>query len=359
MLIKGCKNVAIFLRTINRLIPRKCKIFKMKASIAMATYNGQKYVKEQLDSFTNQTRQPDELIICDDASTDNTVKICKEFAKNANFDVTIIENETNLGLAQNFGKAMSICTGDIVFLSDQDDVWFQDKIEVMIEALDHNDYQLILHDLEYCNNKLELIGETTIERLNKYMNLQSAYGVGMAMVIRRELLDISLPIPKNKFISHDSWLAICASLIDSKYILEKPLAYYRRHEANVTKDMSVNTPKKTTRLFFIKERVLNYLKPVDIDDLKNTIILFKLKIDWIEKYKDRILDLNLLTIEKISNNILILNNSYNLRIERLNFLIVNKALKFISAIGFLFQGKYKEFNGVKSFLKDILYKKRN
>ena len=134
----------------------------MKASIAMATYNGQKYVKEQLDSFTNQTRQPDELIICDDASTDNTVKICKEFAKNANFDVTIIENETNLGLAQNFGKAMSICTGDIVFLSDQDDVWFQDKIEVMIEALDHNDYQLILHDLEYCNNKLELIGETTI-----------------------------------------------------------------------------------------------------------------------------------------------------------------------------------------------------
>lgn len=101
----------------------------------MATFNGAKYLQEQLDSFLWQTRLPDELVVCDDGSTDATPQILEAFRQQAPFAVRIYRNEANLGYIKNFEKALSLCMGDIIFLSDQDDVWFCDKVETMAAIL--------------------------------------------------------------------------------------------------------------------------------------------------------------------------------------------------------------------------------
>src|SRR5439155_19776206 len=90
-----------------------------------------KHLQEQLDSFVRQTRLPDELVVCDDGSSDETVLILERFQKRAPFPVRIFRNAANLGPSQNFGKAIALCQGDIVFLSDQDDFWFPEKLETV------------------------------------------------------------------------------------------------------------------------------------------------------------------------------------------------------------------------------------
>src|SRR3954469_465099 len=101
----------------------------MNLSIAMGTYNGAVYLNEQLESIAAQTRTPDELVISDDQSTDDTLTLIEEFAATAGFPVRLSINESNLGTAKNFEKAIGLCRGDVIMLSDQDDVWHSDKLE--------------------------------------------------------------------------------------------------------------------------------------------------------------------------------------------------------------------------------------
>jgi len=100
----------------------------IKASICLTTYNGSKYLQQQLDSFLAQSILPDELVVCDDGSTDATCEIIERFKQIAPFEVRLYKNENNLGYAQNFSKALGLCKGDFVFLSDQDDVWLPKKL---------------------------------------------------------------------------------------------------------------------------------------------------------------------------------------------------------------------------------------
>ena len=109
-----------------------------KISIALATYNGAAYLKEQLESYCSQTQLPDELVVCDDCSTDETIRILEKFIQDAPFEVQICKNQINLGVTKNFEKAVSLCTGDYIFLSDQDDIWLADKIKVLTEVLNRH-----------------------------------------------------------------------------------------------------------------------------------------------------------------------------------------------------------------------------
>ena len=106
-----------------------------KISIAMAVYNGDRFIGEQLESFVRQTRLPDELVVSDNASTDRTVEIVRDFARRAPFKVRLLINDRNLGAAKNFERAITECTGDVIFLSDCDDVWYPNKVSVMEQAL--------------------------------------------------------------------------------------------------------------------------------------------------------------------------------------------------------------------------------
>ena len=140
----------------------------MKLSVALCTYNGEKFIAEQLESIARQTVLPDELIICDDRSADQTVQILHEFANKAPFPVSIYHNETTLGVIRNFEQAISLCKGEYIALADQDDVWLPEKIEKSLALIESAQAQyageevpLLVHtDLKVVDQQLKVISES-------------------------------------------------------------------------------------------------------------------------------------------------------------------------------------------------------
>lgn len=204
----------------------------MKISIAMATYNGAQFIQAQLQSFVCQTRHPDELIITDDCSKDQTEAIVREFAKTAPFIVKFYRNEKNLGYCGNFNAALMKTTGDLVFLSDQDDVWFPEKIEHMIGVAERNPQALVvMNDAALTDGQLNEVGLTKIGQIRSAGLSHKDFVMGCCSAIRRELLNIALPIPEG-FTAHDGWFMWFADGLGKKKIEDRVLQLYRRHEAN-------------------------------------------------------------------------------------------------------------------------------
>jgi glycosyltransferase involved in cell wall biosynthesis len=222
----------------------------LKLSVAMCTYNGAQYVQEQLASIAAQTRTPDELVICDDRSTDNTVQIIEAFAATAPFPVRLSINEQNLGSTVNFGRAIGLCTGDAIALSDQDDVWLPEKLE-RLEAcfasapgagLVFSDGEVVDECLRSLERSVwEFVGFGEKER--KLFEEGEAFGVllnhnvvtGAAMAFRSVLKDLVLPIPPDLFhdgwkMIHDGWIALVISAVAELATVPEPLFKYRRHE---------------------------------------------------------------------------------------------------------------------------------
>lgn len=217
----------------------------MKISIAMATYNGSKYLQEQLESFANQTRYPDELVITDDCSSDNTLQIIELFNKKSPFEIRCYKNDKNLGYIKSFNKALSLCKGDLVFLSDQDDVWFSNKIKRMEEvALNSNAMawmnDAILTDSKLTNMKFTKIGQTRSLGLS-----DSAFVIGCCAAFRKKFLDLALPIPKD-YQGHDNWLLEIAAGIGRKQIVKEALQYHRLHDSNQSQTIT-NIARKVTK----------------------------------------------------------------------------------------------------------------
>lgn len=208
----------------------------MKVSIAMATYNGGRHIQEQLDSFVGQTRLPDELIVCDDDSSDDTVTILERFAETAPFSVWIIRNDVNIGYAKNFAKAMSLCRGDLVFLSDQDDVWMKKKIKSVMEIAGYartDGGGLLLNDAVVTDESLKPIASSHFFTLRKKGRGEASLTLGCCMAIQRDLLDKCLPVPES-IDGHDKWISDIALALGEKQLVEEPLQYYRRHGGNAS-----------------------------------------------------------------------------------------------------------------------------
>lgn len=128
-------------------------------SVAICTYNGEKYIKEQLDSIIHQTRVPDEIILCDDKSSDKTILIASEILDRSGIKYHIYVNENNLGVIENFKNAINYCKGDIIFTCDQDDIWNSNKVELIINEFEKNDKcVLVFTDAELVNKNLNPIG---------------------------------------------------------------------------------------------------------------------------------------------------------------------------------------------------------
>ena len=198
----------------------------------MATYNGADYIEAQLQGFVDQTRQPDEVMITDDRSSDNTVALIKQFAEHAPFKIEVSVNERNLGYAGNFNAALMRTTGDLVFLSDQDDVWFPEKLAHMIVLAEKQpDFMIYMNDAELTDGALNSVG------LTKYGQIKSAglsdenFVMGCCCMIRREFLDCVLPIPQG-LKAHDNWLVEIADGLGAKLIDSTVLQFYRRHGNN-------------------------------------------------------------------------------------------------------------------------------
>lgn len=208
----------------------------MKVSVAMATYNGEKYLKQQIDSILSQLSNNDELIISDDHSSDRTVSIIEEYIK-SDSRVKLFMNEES-GVTSNFENAIKNTKNDIIFLSDQDDVWKPDKVEVIKSYYDKNpNILMIMSDITVVNNELN----TTIESFYAYRGsrpgvlkniIKNSY-IGCAMSFRKDLKVKILPIPRNVPM-HDMWIGLVADMNKSALLIPEKLIYYRRHNDTVT-----------------------------------------------------------------------------------------------------------------------------
>ncbi len=214
-------------------------------SIALATYNGEQYISEQLDSIARQIRLPDELVISDDASNDTTTDIIKNFTQNSSFPVRLSINQERLGSTRNFEKAIRVCNSDIIFLCDQDDVWYPNKIELIEECFINNtEAGAIFTDADIVNQNLHRFGPSLWKKVRfskrerKQVEIQGAYKVllkhfivtGATMAFRSKYCDLVLPIPE-KWV-HDAWIALLISAASHLIALPTPLVAYRQHALN-------------------------------------------------------------------------------------------------------------------------------
>lgn len=211
-----------------------------KVSIAMCTYNGERFIKEQINSLLNQTHKPNEIVICDDNSSDNTISIINEIAKDTNIDIKVHINKPNIGVFKNFEKVISLCSGDIIFTCDQDDIWKDTKIDKMLKAFDED--TLVV----YCNAAVVLNDENHYlyplwepKDIDDKENGTTSFNTlvyrggsvaGCCMAFRKELYERIKPFPGN--IYHDDWLITCAVILGKIKSVNEELIYYRQHGDN-------------------------------------------------------------------------------------------------------------------------------
>lgn len=205
-------------------------------SVPLCTYNGARYLRQQLDSLLEQTYRPIEVIAVDDASTDDTVAILREYAlQHACIRVEV--NQVNLGFRRNFEKALSLCTGNYIALCDQDDLWLPEKLALLQAAI--NDKLLAYCDSELIDSK----GESLRRAMSDTWHMRSVADPAMfamennisghAMLFKRELIQQVLPIPEGFF--HDWWLAAVAASAGGVVYCPHKLMRYRQHAHNVTR----------------------------------------------------------------------------------------------------------------------------
>jgi len=214
-----------------------------RISVALCTYNGARYLNEQLASIEGQTRLPDEVIACDDCSGDETVAILDSFAKNASFPMRVIRNQSNLGFAKNFEKAIGLCTNEFIALSDQDDIWYPNKLEVLGGALVENpnagfvcsDAALIdedgkqLSSTRWLRSPVRFLprGASQFPILFSTLLKQNIV-TGSAAMMRASLKPVVLPLSGRW--AHDYWIAAVGTLSGNCGIgLTEPLMQYRLH----------------------------------------------------------------------------------------------------------------------------------
>ena len=204
-------------------------------SVAMAYYNGAKYIDEQIRSILANMEDTDELIISVDDASDGSETILQNWAQN-DPRIRIIKGPGK-GVVKNFENAFRHCRGDIIFLSDQDDVWKKNKMIKIQQAFDDHKVIAVFHDAQIVDEKLSSLNETTFEwrdsKAGFWKNMKKNSYIGCCMAVRRSALKRILPIPDNIWI-HDQWIGLLAEQLGKVVFIEEPLIYYRRHGGNVT-----------------------------------------------------------------------------------------------------------------------------
>ncbi len=223
---------------------------KDKISIAMTTYNGVKYLREQLDSLYCQTLLADEIVVVDDCSTDDTVKILEEYHRTKELKYYV--NERNIGVNKNFEKALTLCQGDYIALCDQDDVWFPSKIEKsykQIKLIEKEDAALVSSRNVSTDENLNILskGQSDIDSDNYITTLFGHRSQGSSLMMNRTLLKYILPIPKNEKMVFDLYIGLIAAMVGSKFNIGEPLMYYRHHSTNVLAKINVINKSRFAR----------------------------------------------------------------------------------------------------------------
>lgn len=208
----------------------------MKISVAMAYYNGGTYIEEQMESILAQLGEKDELIVSVDGASDGSKPL---LLKMADIDKRIhVIKGPGKGVVKNFENAIRHCTGDIIYLSDQDDIWKPDKVEKVTAAFRAPEVKAVLHDAEIVDENGVPTGAASLfavrgSRTGILKNLIKNSYVGCCMAFRKELVSVICPIPKEMYM-HDYWIGTAAEYMGKVCLLDEPLIGYRRHSSNVT-----------------------------------------------------------------------------------------------------------------------------
>ena len=255
-------------------------------SVALCTYNGERFIAEQIKSILNQTLLPNEIIISDDNSTDNTIKVAEELLAQGRVNYRIVTNVKTKGVVKNFQNAIAMCNSPIIFTCDQDDVWLASKAEKIVNCFANNEKaMLVFSDGELTDGNLNLLGCSLWKSVgitecdlseNKWFScfLNRCFVTGAAMAFRRELFVKDEIIPDSWL--HDGWLAWKALAYNGLVPCPEKLIYYRQHGANVVgmyNVTSIGRIKKYIRNFSVmpKEHLIRYERYKDVKEcLGNT-----------------------------------------------------------------------------------------
>lgn len=207
-------------------------------SVCIATHNGERYIKQQLDSILSQLGQSDEVVISDDGSTDGTLSVINKMndsrIKIYHYRQPSKTKHPHEYVCRNFENALKHTNGDYIFLSDQDDIWMPNKVEVCMKDLETND--LVLHDFMHIDESGNVIKSLHYNGRFRPKNYLMRRGIhfGCAMAFRKGVLDYVLPFPKHLLL-HDYWIGIMAESLGRFYFEETPLLKYRIHQQNTSK----------------------------------------------------------------------------------------------------------------------------
>jgi glycosyltransferase involved in cell wall biosynthesis len=324
-----------------------------KISIALCTFNGEEYLAQQLDSILNQIRLPDELIICDDLSSDNTINILENFEIKAPFLVKIFVNDFNLGSTKNFEKAISLCSGDLIALADQDDLWLPRKL-IDIEQLfiDNPAVGMVFTDAEVVNEASISLGYT-LWQYGKFgrkerQTISAEYSssifkmlvrknvvTGATMCFRSEFRSTFIPIPTTWV--HDHWIAVMLSLKTKISLINMPLIKYRQHS-----NQQIGAKKRS--LLATIEMIDHIIKP------KNGVSFYELEVQKAYDLQERLvadgaeIKLQIFTAEKLNHEQARMRGSKSGLFQ--GYIIIFLQL--------LLQGYHKYDNGLSTTGKDLL-----
>jgi glycosyltransferase involved in cell wall biosynthesis len=229
-------------------------------SVALCTFEGERYLSEQLESIASQVRPPDEIVLCDDRSSDGTVRVVRDFAARANVPVRVEVNERRLGTTKNFEKAISLCRGDLIALCDQDDVWMPRKLSILEAALAaapdaglaFSDAEVVDEDLKplgYRFWKSIRLGERELMLIDEgrafELLLRRTVVAGATSVFRASHRDAIIPMPASWV--HDAWIALILSATSRIVAASTPLMKYRQHAASQIGGRRRSTFENATR----------------------------------------------------------------------------------------------------------------
>ena len=328
----------------------------IKVSVIIATYNGHKYIIDELKSILQQTYQPFEVIISDDKSTDNTCDLVQKFIDTNNLtNWNLICNSINKGFSKNFIEACFLAKGDLIFLADQDDIWVRNKMEIMVNLYNKLEkVKAIASELSFIDSESNEINapnnipnvkfsyNKSIEKVKPIDNIISSYIRGCTMCFSSDILKFIRKynlqdICSNDLLGHDWLIWMLCSLVGNCYIYHDALIKYRVHSNNT----SLSATRRTKLIGDINKRINGLQKSIDIHS-------------FILNHSDSFINYNLKFEKKIKKCVSFEKN----RLAYLEKGKINSLLYMVSHID-LYYRYYRNFTrGIKSFIGDLLYRQK-
>jgi glycosyltransferase involved in cell wall biosynthesis len=317
-----------------------------RISIAMATYNGERFLAEQLDSLAAQTLLPDELVIGDDGSSDATEAIVRAFAAKAPFPVSFNCNPERLGFSRNFERALSLCSGDVILMSDQDDIWDADKIARVAEQLAATrDAVALIHDERILDEETGLVASSTLHRNVRRLGFDDRDIVsGNCTALRRDYLQLLFPFPAS--VNHDYWIGWTADALAARLVVADVLQTYRRHGDNASNPVVAGT--RPSRLGLLLTSGFQDGRPLWDENLR----LLKLIAGRLSERRAEFEAL--VGNERVSGAMALLNIQVAALDRRYQLASIPRWRRWPTVIAALASGFYSQFSGLGSAVTDCL-----